>query len=120
MKNKYFNPIEFPELDRPKEKREEPPIATEITGDITEKLKTVRAEIAKMKAGTSNIRPGAIAFPKNKSPVLSALEGLEEAPTSRNALWNFIAVAKQDLGVAAAMFLVDLFIDVDPALERLK
>ena len=118
--SKYFKPIEFPELDRLKEKREEPPVVTEITGDITEKLKTVRAEIAKMKAGTSNIRPGAIAFPKNKSPVLSALESLEKAPTSRNALWNFMAIAKQDLGVSTVMFLVDLFIDVDPALERLK
>lgn len=118
MSTKYFNPIEFPELDKPEPK--EVPVDPGITVDITEKLKAVRKEISNIRQGTSTLRKGAMQFPKGEAPILAALKTLEANPTSRNALWNMIAIAKQDLGVSVMRFLVDLFIDVDPELERLK
>lgn len=116
---RYFKPIEFPELDR-LEKAPEPPKPPTIEVDITERLVIVREEIAKIQAGTSKLRRGAITFPKGQSPVLAALKTLENDPTNHAALWHFIGVAKQDLGLSVTRFLVDLFIDIDPNLERLK
>ncbi len=110
---KYFQPIDFPEIEETE--KSEPQEQVEESLDIAEKLKRIRKDIELIQAGQSPLKKIGVHFPKGESPVLTALHRLERNPTKRN-VWQFLILARQDLGRAAAQHFAAL-LDVDPTFK---
>jgi hypothetical protein len=104
MDKDYFKPVEFPALDKMKERAEAP--ETDDIPDIKEPLKVIKTEIQRMQDGTSEYRPGALQLPKGQCPATIALERLQERPGKKN-LRTFLLAAQQDFGTRAAAFFFD-------------
>jgi hypothetical protein len=84
-------------------------------------IANVDQEILNMRSGEGKFRPGALHFEKDKaSPVLHRLEMLKENPTKEN-LWQFLEIAKQDFGAATAKAFTDWshsIFPVDPVVRK--
>ncbi len=92
--SKYFEGVDFPELEEPKPVPAPPKDAcTEV--DWTPLMTEVRRMIAAIGTGQSLIVRGAVTVPPN-SPLFKAIEGLEQVP-SLDSLKHFLKIAEQDL-----------------------
>jgi len=89
----------FNEVDFNKEESKDTRIVSdeELTNKVrvTEFIKFTREEIARIRAGNSTLAKP-MHFP-DTAPVIVILNHFEENPTSKG-LFNFLAIAKQDLG----------------------
>lgn len=114
MKN-YFEPVEFPELEEPKNELAVIPEDVDLNGDIPRALSESRRLFNALRSGTSNLRRGALQL-RAGEPSMVAFQELEKAPT-RQRLNRFLLLAKQDMGRVAAVELRKIFVDVDSSLE---
>ena len=116
MTKKYYEPLEFPELD--KLKKIDTPVTPEpdpvLQADIADALREIELEFKLLKIGESKLRDGSIEV---SVPVWQSWQTLVEMPTSRPVLRRFIKLVKQDLDHRILMHFAKLFEEADPELE---
>ena len=97
MTKNYYEDVEFPELDPPKEDPKPKPDFdfTKLDLDWSVVMTEVRRLITAVETGQSNITPYGINLAK--APVVKAVQTLENDPSLEN-LVNFLDLGKQDVG----------------------
>jgi hypothetical protein len=116
MSNKYFTPIEFPELDKPVEVTPVIEKDDELHGDLKRAFVEVRRIFAAIRTGQSNLRRGALDL-KDSNPCMLAFSTLEKLPTKQNLI-KFLLMSKQDIGLLATKELLKVFLVIDKSLEE--
>ena len=122
MSKELFTPIEFDvTIKEPKPR----PIQTDkaVNFPTYEKLKEailiIRQEMTRVENGTSELRRGAMNFPKGNNPAEATLKLLED-DCSEPVIQRFLDVAKQDYGARVSDFFIDTIRKPFPELNRRK
>jgi hypothetical protein len=115
MTKKYFEPIDL-DIHIPEEQKVEKP-KDPLERDMQDIYGKIQKEINNLQIGRSQFAKYAIYFPKGVSPVLEGFKRMRENPDTGTVL-NFLQLAKQDLGAAAANYFTDLFMEIDPNIRR--
>ena len=102
MSDRYFK-LPSIEIEGPKEVK---PVDTDDIPDISEAIKVIQREIQRIQDGTSDLRTGAMQFPKGEIPATVSLLRLIERPGKKN-LKTFLACAHQDFGMRVTEFFID-------------
>jgi hypothetical protein len=121
MSEKLFKPIHIEEIhlfDKPKVSEEDQfvfPSLSTFKGVLGE----MKKEIVRLQEGTSELRRGAIYFPKGNVLPLNAIVRFERNPDQKS-LNNLFDICAQDLGTRVHDHFVDLFRGVFPDCQRRK
>jgi hypothetical protein len=109
VSKEYYTPVEFPELEEPKEVKivKDPLPKVEWTSIMTE----VRRMICAIESGLSQIVPGAMQVTNTSgapTPLTKCIAVLEVSP-SEEALRQFLKIAQQDINMRFRQECVKIF-----------
>lgn len=115
--SKFFTPAEFPELEEPVKVEALPPTPID-TEKLKEAIKLIREEINLLQLGKSKYLNVAMYFPKGLAPFMAVLQRVEQNPTNRSLIVDFIQISKQDVGARLAFRFAEILEVAAPGIKE--